>query len=54
MIYVGCGTGNYLVALSEYVGKVTGLDLNEGMLKKVTEKTAHSVKNVAVMQGGYN
>ena len=47
---VGCGTGNYLVALSEYVGKVTGLDLNEGMLKKVREKTAH-LKNIDVMQG---
>lgn len=46
----GCGTGNHLVALSEYVGMVTGLELNEGMLKKATEKTAH-LKNVTLMQG---
>ena len=47
---LGCGTGNYLVALSEFVGKVTGLELNEGMLKKAREKTAH-LKNIEVRQG---
>lgn len=47
---IGCGTGNHLIALSEYVGKVTGLDLNEGMLKKALEKTAH-IENVQVMHG---
>lgn len=47
---VGCGTGNYLVALSGFIGKVTGLELNEGMLKKARGKTAH-LKNVDVMQG---
>ena len=47
---IGCGTGNYLVALSEYVGKVTGLELNEGMLRKAREKTAH-LKNVELMKG---
>ena len=46
----GCGTGNYTVALSDFVGKVTGLELNEGMLGRATEKTA-SLKNVTVMQG---
>ena len=49
-IVIGCGTGNYLIALSEFVGKVTGLELNEGMLKKAREKTAH-LKNVEVIQG---
>ena len=49
-IVIGCGTGNYLIALSEFVGKVTGLELSEGMLKKAREKTAH-LKNVEVMQG---
>ena len=49
-ICTGCGTGNHLVALSEYVGMVTGLELNEGMLKKAKEKTAH-LKNVTLMQG---
>ena len=50
LIMIGCGTGNYLVALSGFVGKVTGLELNEGMLKKAREKTAH-MKNVDVIQG---
>lgn len=48
--HVGCGTGNHLVALSEFVGKVSGVELSEGMLKKATEKTAH-LKNVKVEQG---
>lgn len=47
---IGCGTGNYLVALSEFVGKVIGLELNEGMLEKARKKTAH-LKNIDVMQG---
>ena len=46
----GCGTGNYTIALSEFVGKVTGLELNEGMLGKALDKTAH-LKNVKVMKG---
>ena len=46
----GCGTGNYAVALSEFVGKVTGLELNEGMLGRALEKTAQ-LKNVELMQG---
>ena len=46
----GCGTGNYTVALSEYVGKVTGLEFNDGMLSRAMEKTA-SLKNVTLMQG---
>ena len=48
--FIGCGTGNYLVTLSGFVGKVTGLELNEGMLKKAREKTAH-LKNIDLMQG---
>lgn len=48
--FLGCGTGNHLVALSEFVGKVTGLELNKGMLTKAAEKTAH-LENVEVMQG---
>ena len=46
----GCGTGNYTVVLSEFVGKVTGLEVNEGMLGRAMEKTA-SLKNVTVTQG---
>ena len=47
---LGCGTGNYLIALSEFIDNVTGLELNEGMLKKAVEKTA-GLENVKVMQG---
>jgi ubiquinone/menaquinone biosynthesis C-methylase UbiE len=47
---LGCGTGNYTVALSEYVGKVTGLEVNEGMLGRAMDKTA-TFKNVSLTQG---
>ena len=47
---LGCGSGNYTVALSEYVGKVTGLEVNEGMLGRAMEKTA-TLKNVSLTQG---
>ena len=50
MLCLGCGTGNYTVALSEYVGKVTGLEVNEGMLGRAMEKTA-TLKNVSLTQG---
>ena len=38
------------MALSEYVGKVTGLEVNEGMLGRAMEKTA-TLKNVSITQG---
>ena len=50
LLHIGCGTGNYTVAVSQFVGHVTGLELNEGMLARAAEKTA-SLKNVTVMQG---
>ena len=40
-ISAGCGTGNYLVAVSDFVGKVTGVEVNEGMLVQAKKKTAH-------------
>jgi demethylmenaquinone methyltransferase/2-methoxy-6-polyprenyl-1,4-benzoquinol methylase len=46
----GCGTGNFTIPLSEYVGKVTGLEVNEGMLGRAMEKTAN-LKNVSLTQG---
>jgi len=46
----GCGSGNYSAALCDHVGKMHGLDLNEGMLSKATEKLAHK-KNVQLQQG---
>ena len=36
--------------MSQFVGHVTGLEINEGMLARAAEKTA-SLKNVTVMQG---
>jgi demethylmenaquinone methyltransferase/2-methoxy-6-polyprenyl-1,4-benzoquinol methylase len=47
---IGCGTGNYLVALNEFVGRVIGLEVNKGMLERARVKTAH-LKNVDVIQG---
>ena len=46
----GCGTGNYLAALSEFVGKMTGVEQNEGMLEQSRQKTAH-LANVEIFQG---
>ena len=46
----GCGTGNYLAALSEHVNKMTGVEQNEGMLKQSKEKTAH-LANVEIVKG---
>ena len=47
---IGCGTGNFTVPLSGYVGKVTGLEVNEGMLGRAMEKTA-ALNNVSLTQG---
>ena len=46
----GCGTGDYLAALSEFVDKMTGVERNEGMLKQSKEKTAH-LANVEIVKG---
>ena len=49
-LHAGCGTGNYLVALSNYVGQVTGVDYNGGMLEQARTKTS-TLQNVTVQQG---
>ena len=49
-IFAGCGTGNYLVAMSNFVGKVTGVEVNEGMLMQAKKKTTH-LANVDVHHG---
>ncbi len=46
----GCGTGNYTLALSRHVGRVTGLELNGGMLSQARGKTA-AVANVEIHGG---
>ena len=50
LLDAGCGTGNYVAAVSKFVGKVIGFDYNEGMLGKCREK-CKSMKNVEVMHG---
>ena len=49
-ISAGCGTGNYLIAVSDLVGKVTGVEVNEGMLVQAKRKTAH-LANVDLHHG---
>jgi len=34
----GCGTGNYSEALLKYIGKISAVDLNEGMLNQAKDK----------------
>lgn len=46
----GCGTGNYVVAVSPYVRKVTGVEFNSGMLEQARKKVA-GLKNVELRQG---
>ena len=46
----GCGTGNYTSTLSKYVGQVTGVEHNSGMLEQARKKTA-SLSNVKLVQG---
>ena len=46
----GCGTGNYAAALSTHVGKVTGIELNDGMLAQAKQKTT-TLPNVEVQKG---
>lgn len=41
----GCGTGNYLEALAPYIGKLSGVDMNEGMLQKARDKLATAIDN---------
>jgi len=38
----GCGTGNYTLALAQYVRQVTALDVNEAMLGIARQKVAYS------------
>lgn len=47
---LGCGTGNYAVAVSPYVGRVTGVDFNAGMLEQAQKKVA-GLNNVELRQG---
>ena len=46
----GCGTGNYALALSPYIGEITGIEYNEGMLEKARKKMV-SLPHVKLLQG---
>ncbi len=50
MLFVGCGTGNYVSAISPYVATVTGLEYNQGMLEQAKRKTVNH-SNVTLFQG---
>ena len=50
VFFPGCGTGNYVIAVSEFVGKVTGVEVNEGMLRQAKKKTSH-LTNVELVKG---
>ena len=49
-LFIGCGTGNYALALSPFVGKVTGIEYNKGMMEQAIKKTKH-LPNVKIMEG---
>uniref|UniRef100_A0A1X7UNT6 Methyltransferase type 11 domain-containing protein n=1 Tax=Amphimedon queenslandica TaxID=400682 RepID=A0A1X7UNT6_AMPQE len=50
IVDIGCGTGNYAVALSPFVGNITGIEYNKGMMEQATKKTEH-LPNVKIMEG---
>ena len=50
MFFVGCGTGNYAVGLSPFVGKITGIEYNKGMREQAIKNTEH-LPNVKIMEG---
>jgi len=39
-----------VIAVSEFVGKVTGVDVNDGMLRQVKQKASH-LSNVELVKG---
>ena len=53
LLDAGCGTGNYSRALIGHLGRVTGLDLSEGMLKVARGKLGREIEagRVALHQG---
>ena len=47
---LGCGTGNYAIALSPYIGKITGVEYNKGMMEQAIKKT-EDLPHVTIMEG---
>ncbi|MGI9482292.1 MAG: class I SAM-dependent methyltransferase [Hyphomicrobiales bacterium] len=48
LLDAGCGTGNYSAALHPHVGKINGIDYNEGMLAKASGKLADGIASETV------
>jgi len=44
VLEVGCGTGNYLQALSPHLGSLVGIDFSEGMLAQARAKLGEDVE----------
>ena len=49
LLDAGCGTGNYIVEFNEIVGRIIGIEFNDGMLKKAEDKLK-SVPNVELIK----
>jgi len=50
LLDAGCGTGNYLSALQDHLGRLSGLDANEGMLS-VARKKFTKARHIDLKQG---
>jgi ubiquinone/menaquinone biosynthesis C-methylase UbiE len=50
LLDAGCGTGNYTNVLREWIGNVTGIELNKGMLNQARQKLSDA-KNVILDSG---
>lgn len=48
---IGCGTGNHTIELIKYIdySKITGIDINDYMIKKAKEKCKCKFYNVSIM-----
>jgi len=44
VLEAGCGTGNYLEALSPHLGRLAGIDFSEGMLAQARTKLSDDVE----------
>lgn len=52
---IGCGTGVYTLPLAQRVARVVGLDLSEGMLRRLeVEREQHGLENVTTVQGPWS
>ena len=50
VLEAGCGTGNYLEALHQHLGRLVGIDVNDGMLTRAREKLHEAVATSGDLQ----